>query len=259
MGKIKNTLLLIIITATVVPGCKKMTVEELPEPPIVKKNNLVPIKIETKTQLIELKYLENTRLLSEIQNITTGKKEILQYSKDHVLSGLDTYENNRLVYTSDYFRDAERRIYMVTQFKVNEAVLTPLGYLTLKYNTQNQVVKITSYSTRDVMTGNQIMEYDENANLISIVKDFPLPAVKSNFSYDLKNAMFKNVQDLQLLSVQSQYLFFKSVKNNLLVGSGEKNYSFTYIYDTNNYPEQIILNEQNVKTTYKVTYQQLGD
>ncbi|WP_110833725.1 hypothetical protein [Pedobacter nutrimenti] len=253
--KLKSTtiLQLMLLFISLQTACRK---EEQQEKKEEANGPVLPVKFESQSRIILLKYLPNTNLLSQIED-KSGTKEVIRYTKDQLINGFESYENGKLVYTADFFRDEKQRLITVNQFKENGPVSTPTGYYTLEYNSADQVSKIKSYNPGKKLLSSKTLLYDELSNLVNEQIDFPLPQESNSYRYDQKKGICSAIANAFILSLESRHKFFASAAHNLLSREGTiaaKNFTFLYQYKTNDYPDQFTLTGQNAET-FQITYQ----
>ncbi|HWW41121.1 hypothetical protein [Pedobacter sp.] len=259
--RIKTTLFALTVIIFWETGCRKITSsEETPiiNPPANNSQLFIPVKLESAKQQIQLKYLENSNLLLTVED-NTGRKEQIKYNKNKLASGFESYENNQLVYSSDYFRDATGKVNIINQFKVNGPAFTPIGHLLIGYDSGNRVAQVSTFDLHDQLLEHKIYTYDQQDHLIRIETE--KPSFKSEISicnYDQKKGLCNAVPNALLFSIESQYKFlFYSVAGNLLSKtaiSAEKGYTCSYEYNSQSQPSKLNLLEGSLTTTFILTY-----
>ncbi|MET3115072.1 hypothetical protein AAKU52_002815 [Pedobacter sp. CG_S7] len=271
--KLRNMALFFMLV-TMASGCSKSEPIVAPVPPVITEPvtppsstptpplsnaKLVPIKIESVNETITLKYLGNTALITSIEENSKGRKGIINYDNNKLISGYEIYENNQLIYFIDYWRDVNQRINNVNQFKNKGIQFTPTGYYTLEYNNLNQLSIIKFYSSQKQLLGSKSLNFDAASNIISIIINTGQEE-KSVFTYDGKNGLFKNVDNARLISLEFNHKLFNSLVNNLITKTGtfaNQDFNCTYEYNSDSFPSQITLHEANIKTIFKITYKTL--
>jgi hypothetical protein len=245
-------------------GCRKITPSEekpIVNPPVNSSQLCIPLKLESAKQQIQLKYLENSNLLLSVED-NTGRKELIKYNKNKLASGFEVYENNQLVYSSDYFRDTRGRINTINQFKVNGPVFTPTGHLSIEYDSDNRIAQVSTFDLRNQLLEHKICTYDQQDHLIRIeTEKSSLKSETSICSYDQKKGLCNAVSTALLFSIESQYKFlFYSVTGNLLSKtaiSTEKGYNCSYEYNSQSQPSKLNVLEGSLTTTFTLTYKTL--
>lgn len=245
-------------------GCRKITPSEekpIVTPPVNNSQLFIPVKLESTRQQIQLKYLENSNLLLTVED-NAGRKELIKYNKNKLASGFESYENNQLVYSSDYFRDAGGRVNTINQFKVNGPAFTPTGHLSIAYDSDNRIAHVSTFDLHDQLTEHEIYTYDQQGHLIHIETEKPsFKSETSICSYDQKKGLCDAVPNALLFTIESRYKFlFYSVTVNLLSKtaiSTEKGYTCSYEYNSQSQPSKLNLLEGSLKTTFTLTYKTL--
>ncbi|PTT03398.1 hypothetical protein DBR11_02420 [Pedobacter sp. HMWF019] len=261
---VKTTVFALTVIIFWETGCRKITPSE--EKPIVvptvNNNQLfIPVKLESPKQQIQLKYLENSNMLLSAED-NTGRKELIKYNKNKLASGFEIYENNQIVYSSDYFRDAGGRVNTINQFKISGPAFTPIGHLSIGYDSGNRISEVSTFDLHDRLLEHKIYTYDQQDNLIRT--EIEKPSLKSETcicTYDQKKGLCNAVPNALLFNLESQYKFlFYSVTGNLLSKtaiSTDKGYTCSYAYNSQNYPSKQTLMEGGLTTTFTLTYKTL--
>nr|WP_199077612.1 hypothetical protein [Pedobacter sp. ASV19] len=245
-------------------ACRKITPSEetsILNPPVNNSQLFIPVKLESAKQQIQLKYLENSNLLLSAED-NTGRKELIKYNKNKLASGFEIYENNQLIYSSDYFRDASGRVNTINQFKVSGPAFTPTGHLSIGYDSGNRISNISTFDLHDQLLEYKICTYDQQDHLTRT--DIEKPSLKSEtciYTYDQKKGLCNAVPNALLFSIESQHKFlFCSVIGNSLsktAVSTEKGYTCSYEYNLQSQPSKLNLLEGSQTTTFTLTYKTL--
>lgn len=261
---LKTTLSALMAIIFLETGCRKIEPsEEKPVvlPPVKDTQLFIPVKLESDKQQIQLKYLENTAQLLSIED-NSGKKELIKYNKNKLISGLEVYDNNLLIYASDYFRDASGRVNTINQFKVSLPTFTPTGHIQIGYDASNRISELSAFDLHDQLLEHKTYTYDAQGNLMLTESEKPsLKPEISNCTYDQKQGLCSAVPNSLLLSIESTYKFLLySATGNLLnktAVSAEKGYNCSYQYNPQSYPLKVILKEASLTTSFTVTYKTL--
>jgi hypothetical protein len=218
---------------------------------------LLPIKIESPNQSVLFKYLGDTNSLLSVEN-STGKKIIITY-KDNHMNTLYTYEGNKTFYV-DFVRDHNHRVNKVNQWSQTTDNDIPLGYYTITYNEQQQMTEINYFSPKNVPISTKTLAYDSTNNQMGIIIETKGTTETTKYTFDLKNGLFKNVANAQLIAMETGENFLLSADHNLLSmkSSNPKNdLTCSYEYNVDAYPTLINWEAPNVKMTFKVSYKTL--
>jgi hypothetical protein len=218
--------------------------------------HLLPITIESPGQSIAFKYVGNTSSLLSVDH-GAGKKVIITY-KDNQMNGLFTYEADKVYYV-DYYRDDQKRIHKVTQWSQTKDEDIPMGYYTIKYNEQQQITEINYYSARNVLLRTKTFAYDLSNDQMGVIIESD-DKETTKYTFDLKNGIFKNVANAQLIALETGDKFLLSSNHNLIgisSSSPKNDLTCSYEYNTDAYPTLINWQAVNVKMTFKVSYKQM--
>lgn len=217
------------------------------------KKLLVPVKLESKTLVINIKYYEGSAFISEIKSSDRYSYNI-RY-KDQLPYIIDKYINKVPIQYIDYRRTANKDLKIVF-FDVDGDLSTPTGSLILKQNIQNQVTAIqVSGNGYSYPYTESEWHYSPSGNLSNIT----VGASSIKYTHDEKNGIFKNVQHTQLLFLAIDLPFFSADMNNRLSYSNtdmpNENTDFEYKYNTDGYPTQFSIIKS--KQTFTITYIEL--
>lgn len=222
------------------------------------KKQFIPIKLESENLIINLKYVENSALISEV-NSSDGYSVKITY-QDQLPFECLKYKS-KIPFKSIYFRKTANTDLKVTFFDIDGKVDTPTGSLMLTRNTKEQLISIQasgdgpSYPYKE-----STWSYSSAGNVSGIiVKGSPNDASPIKYTHDEKNGIFKNVQHAQLLFLEMGYSFFCADTNNRLSYSNTdkplENTDFSYQYNSDDYPKQFTILQS--KQTFKITYTEL--
>ncbi|WP_449439810.1 hypothetical protein [Pedobacter steynii] len=264
--KFKYTLAAIGLIFLIV-SCKKRKIRKEEKPvetdkPVITdpvKKQLIPIKFESENLSINLKYIENTAFISEV-NSSNGYSVKLTYESQ--LPYIFKHKNN-IVFEAIYFAKTTSQDIKATFFDVDGRVSSPTGSLILKRDINEQLISILasgngpSYPYKE-----SSWSYTIAGNLSDIVvKNGAAETTPIKYTHDQKNGIFKNVKHAQLLFLEMGYSFFCADKNNRLsylnTDKPSENTDFNYQYNTDDYPKQLTITQS--KQTFKITYAELKE
>nr|WP_294869853.1 hypothetical protein [uncultured Pedobacter sp.] len=222
------------------------------------KKLFIPIKLESENLIINLKYVENSALISEV-NSSDGYSVKITY-QNQLPSECLKYKSN-IPFKSIYFRKTANTDLKVTFFDIDGKVDTPTGSLMLTRNTKEQLISIQasgngpSYPYKE-----STWSYSADGNVSGIiVKGSPNDTSPVKYTHDEKNGIFKNVQHAQLLFLELGYSFFCADINNRLsylnTDKPLENTDFSYQYNNDDYPKQFTMIQS--KQTFKISYAEL--
>ena len=220
-------------------------------------NNILPTKIDVvysdgETETVEFTY-EGTRLIkTDFISVDYGSYYDYIYVDNKLMEINDYFDNDSDILES-YTYDSEGRITTVT---TNVETIGIYEY-SLAYNADSSVITESSItfptsspSTATIANGN-------------ITNDTDGDYYTSTYTYDNKNAPFKNVENrILLLRLDSENNdAFQFTSNNLLTENTVNNTTmdsestvYNYTYTTYGYPRTVIENYDGDITTYTYTY-----
>lgn len=244
-------------------SCKKIdpSKDKSTDPPANEGKLFLPVKLEAGKRQILLKYTDKTALLLSVEE-SNGYKEVFSYDKRNRISGLEIYEKEQLIRSSDYFYDAEGRINSINQFKITGPVYTPTGHQILNRQPDGKISKVTGFDIQDKVIQYTTYAYDTGGKLSNMTIEGPsLKKESISFSYDQKPGICTSVQNASLLFLESRFsfLFCSSVCNliNKTAAGTDKALSYSYEYDKNNYPSKMVLKEGSLSSVFTLTYKTL--
>ncbi|RAJ22871.1 hypothetical protein [Pedobacter cryoconitis] len=248
-------------------GCKKK--EEpvhTPEtkPPVVEvgTRKLIPVQLGTGKSKVILNYT----LQLAIQKITNedGRAIVITYDQTGKPIELERFKNEEPVSGTSYELDEKGRVITGTTYKIKGSSYMQTGIYELDYNKENQVIKISYFDINNRKIAEQEKSYNHTGSL-TIEKGI---TSSSNYDYDLKTGLFKQISYLWLLQLEKENNLFPSGMNLFLSGvnniqlcnnllSPNMQQSFSYIFNKDGYPETINATIDGVKSAVKVTYQEI--
>ncbi|WEK20558.1 MAG: hypothetical protein P0Y49_05330 [Candidatus Pedobacter colombiensis] len=265
MSNLKHYRFVPLIALLLVLACKKNRTSKIeipePEPPHVTKT-LIPIKFEATGLTINLKYKENTPLLTEISD-AAGAKTLFTYTSDQYLSKIEKYNNGKLFYVGYYQKkDDEKMISKVVLFNYDDLKnnYTPKGFYTLTYNLLQQLSTIQYYNNANNLIDTRSQFYTTAKNLSEVDMIDNSGSINVNtYTFDQKKGIASNMDHAQLFALESEHWFLICSGNNLLSYRNQKspleNTDFSYEYNGDGYPSKMTItknkNTQQIKITYK--------
>ncbi len=243
----------VVVNPVVVP------VKETPTPPPASTARLLPIKIESPLETITIKYQGNSSLVASLDFGKSKKSLQFIYNKQNVLVAGLVEDPQAQEYQIDYFLDVHKNIFQVSYYVDLNNVISPSGYYLLTYNALNQIVDAKRYSAKNILVNSYNYGYDLLTNINSIITNQE-DAKKLTYTFDQKNGIFKHVNYAPMISLEISHHLLNSIANNISTKTGNtpaQNLSYTYEYNSEDFPSQVTVNEAGVKTVYKVTYKTL--
>lgn len=264
MSKLKHYRHATLVALLLVLACKKNRTAKTeliaPEPPVITKT-FIPIKLEGTGLMINLKYKENTTLLTEISE-AGGVKTIITYTEEEYPFSLEKYKNDILFYKTYYIREDKKNINKVLMFEYKNLQnnYTPIGSYTLSYNELQQPHTIQYYNKSNQPTDTQIRSYTSSGNLSAVNATNSLGFTNvDTYTFDQKYGISSSISYTRLFALELEHWFLKYMVNNLISYQNQKfpaeNTDFSYEYNVDGYPSKMIItknkNVQSIKITYK--------
>ncbi len=256
-----------ILIALISTSCKKIKIPVIePKPSVIEEPDnkpnkptqkiLVPVKFESTALTLDIKYMENIPLISELI-FSTGVKYVFTYSNQIPLR-LERYLNGTKNYSVDYLV-SNGIITRVSQFEIFPSRSNPLEKYYLEYNSNSQISVIKNHAVSNLLIQTRTLNYGSDGNLTNLLVE---KTDKNNFihTYDTKPGVFSAVKFAQLLQLELPYQFLTSGPNNLVrFSSGNKavERNYTYTYNTDNYPADLTMKTENGTQTFKISYTSL--
>lgn len=223
----------------------------------------VPVKLESSSLVITLKYKENTAQLIAIES-NDGYKIAISYNNKLQLSVLEKYRNNNLYYAAYYETNAQKLVQRANQFEHDPIFnsFTPIGFYTLDYNGQQRITGVKYYSSTDQLIRSYSLTYSSSQNLsANTVAIYPNQINQLNYSFDNKKGIASHIAESWLFAFEGKYWFLLSSVNNILSYSNQKtpteNSSFSYEYNTDGYPSKMTITGNKSTQVFKITYKTL--
>ncbi|MHA4896426.1 hypothetical protein ACXZ1K_16855 [Pedobacter sp. PWIIR3] len=233
-----------------------VTVEPENKPNEPTKKTFVPVKFESATLTLDIKYQENTTFISEI-SISSGIKYTVAYAND-LPKRMERFLNGVRNYAVDYLV-TNGTVTRVNQFDVLTSRYQPLDKYQLEYNTDGKISVIKTYAVTNALAKTTNLLYGAEGNLISYSVEIP---DKTSFTcnYDSNPGIFGAVKSAQLLEMELPYYFLTFGPHNLTKMSGgtkAENREYTYTYNKDSYPSELILKTESGTQTFKITYMEI--
>ncbi|SDJ90964.1 hypothetical protein SAMN04487898_10527 [Pedobacter sp. ok626] len=263
MGNLKHHHFAALFALLFVLACKKSRNTKIeipePEPPVIIKT-LVPIKLEAAGLIINLKYKENTTLLTEISEGEGSTKTVITYNAAQYPIALEKYKSSKLFYKVNYRLEDKKVINKVLIFDYKELLhtYTPRGYYTISYNDLQQLSSLHYYNNSDNLIEAQSYIKSGNLSTVTTTNDSGFTNIHT-YTFDQKKGIASSISYAQLFTIESEHWFLSYYLNNLLNYRNQKspseNTDFSYEYNTDGYPSKMMIskdkNTQSIKITYK--------
>ncbi|MBB6498139.1 hypothetical protein [Pedobacter cryoconitis] len=242
-------------------SCKKgeraAEIDEKIIPPVVQPSAkiLIPIQLGTGKSGMQISYTADLSIAKiEYGN---GTSMLMTYNAAGQPLTLQRYKGAALISSTDYDFNEKGQVIQGSMAVVKGNNYTETGYYTLSYNSLNQPSEINYYDMNDRLTDKLKKSYNEAGNLIGEKGN----TEEAKLDYDTKNGLFKHAGYLWLLTLEKEDNLFLSARNNLQQCNfplkPEKNQTFSYSYNSDNYPETISSTVNGINNTLKVIYKQV--
>ena len=256
----------LLLSLVMFSACKKMKpakVEPAKETEVEKpvvvvppvKKNLLPIKFVSANLTLEITYLEGTAAISNLK-FSNGNTYLLSYT-DNILKKLQKQKSDLIIQSVDYLV-SNGNITRVQRFDVNGQRSTPTEKYYFEYNTALQISNVKFYGVSGSLLSDQNLTYTNLGNLGSSTLKTGTVLSSSDYTYDSKNAIFKNVLFCQVLKYEINEPFLNQGVNNMIkLGNpllATDDLSYQYIYRTDDYPTEVKITKNGITDTYVVSY-----
>ena len=258
---------LTLFTILCLMACKKNKISETERPPAPEKpleiKKLVPVKFESAGSTLQLKYKDNTALLTEIGD-GDGNKLVIGYTAGHQPAQLEKYKKGRLFYIAYYVLDDQKKVAKVLTFDYDHlGNYTPTGFYTLAYHDLERLHTISYYNHTDDLSNTCTRSYTQSGGLsemeLNMTKD---PGNRMTYTFDQKAGVSSFIPYSQLFTLEADHWFLFCAGNNVLSCQNQKlpleNVNFTYEYNEDGYPSKISVSKNKTIQSIKVTYKILG-
>jgi len=182
-----------------------------------------------------------------------GDSTVLKYNAEGKPLEFSCYETGKLILTTYYSRNADGWIIKAQTYKVTGKDQVKTGSYTVTYS-GSQIAAILYYNKDNRLLEEQQYSYTAAGNLTAQKS----PLLTANYSYDLKNGLFKNVGYAWLFALEKENSLFLSGVNNIqncsYPAESVSNQQLSYTYNTDGYPTAITITALGLSATTKVSY-----
>jgi hypothetical protein len=220
----------------------------------------LPVKFVTTDMTIDLAYLENTTLITEVK-FSNGIRYLITYA-DKIPKKLQKFKDNVNIQSADYLV-TNGLVSRVARFEVREKVTTPTEKYYLEYNALSQINKIKTHAVTNALLSEEAFEYSSTGNRYSATHSAAGLINYYTYKFDTKNAIFKSASFSQLLRIEiNEDIMNQGVSNILEVSNAKvskENIEYNYTYGVDDYPTEFKIKKESITKSYKVTYVALKD
>lgn len=220
---------------------------------------LVPSSISTENLKIDLQYATTGNYLSEIRQ-SNGTREMILYNDKNRLKEYKRYLKDDLLYHVYYVLSPEGLVTKGIQYKVEAGgkLISPIGFYEVNYSEAKQIETVDWYDFRNMLIKSKAFSYNDKAQFTGL-KTSGSQASSQSYTYDEHAGIFKQVPQLQILSLEHEAFYMLNTNANVKTIKTEDqpavdlNYEFQY--NINNYPATINQNDAAGKSKiYKISY-----
>lgn len=196
---------------------------------------------------LEFKY--NGDKLSEIitKYGNSIERNVVEYTGDLITSFTNYNGDTQVSKTTFKYENGK----LVEAKEVGEENGKSFTYVTTYQHSGNTITEVTNNGRNDY---DRFTNTIQNGNLVKAVGD----GVSYTYKYDEKNSPLKNVKGISALAIRLEEL---GNMNNMLEeeevierGSGIRKTTYTYDYNTNNFPTKQVKTKEGEAKTYTTTY-----
>lgn len=258
--------LLTLFALLCIVACKKNKVSKFeisgPESPREIKR-LVPVKFESAGLTLNLRYKDNTALLTEIDE-GGGNKIVMDYTAASHPAKLEKYKNGRLFYIAYYVLDEKKKAGKALTFDYDNLShnYTPTGFYTLSYNDLELLHTIHYYNQTDNLGNTCTRSYSNSGSLSEMqLNNNQGPENKMTYTFDQKKGISSLIPYNQLFTLEGDHWFLFCSSHNMLSCLNQKspleNISFLYEYNEDGYPSKVSIGKNKSTQSIKITYKTL--
>jgi len=265
MKKLHNLVLLLSTLSGIFLSCRKQAVDDQKNKPnidtvSVTNKIMIPVKFSSDKYILSFEYQAGTTKLIRISHSDKSYILITYAAKYH---RVERYKDNVVYHYDDFILTAGRTT-KIHSFDSFGRVDTPTGHSTLEYNTTGQLVNIKDYDASKILLKDRVITYAASGNALVLTTTDQLSKT-SVFDYtsDNKNGIFKHVMYAREIFLIMPYSFlFPDANNRLSCRSAlepQQNVTYSYVYNTQSYPSQIVIDGPEGKQTFDITYADVAD
>ncbi|WP_316747299.1 hypothetical protein [Pedobacter gandavensis] len=239
------------------PAKDKENVKDPEKPVPTPKVMMVPSRISSAELNIEFKYEgETTRLTEIIQS--DGNQTKFLYHPDGTPAKYEQYKNNNIQQIIDYKTNIEGQIHKIFLF---DHKYNTQGSRTIGYDEKKRINQLKKYDIYNKFSEEESISYDDLGNVISTTVTNNNKTTTMSAVYDTKAGIYQHIPHVQLLflthlPLQHPRIFFPKT-NPLRIDYLPLNTSgstYTYEYNSNNYPSSLVVKQGSSIKTMKITY-----
>ena len=222
-------------------------VPTVPQQPAV----YIPAKLVTGKSNMIFSY-SATGALTKV-NYENGDSTVLKFNTDGKPVEFRRYEAGKLITDTYYSRNANGLVIKAQEYQVTGKDQVKSGSYTIVYGSSDQISVVSYFDKNNRLLEEQQYGYAISGNLIAQKSVL----WNANYSYDVKNGLFKHVYYAWLFALENESCLFLSSVNNIKECSypmeTASNQLLSYAYNAAGYP--ITITGMGLTTAIKVIYQ----
>ena len=231
----------------------------VPTNPSAEVKPLVPLSISTDNLKIDFQYATTANVLMEIRQ-SNGSREMIVYNDKNQLKEYKRYLKDDLLYHVYYVLNEEGLVSKAIQYNVEAGgkLISPLGFYQVSYDEAKHIETVDWYDFKNMLIKTRDFGYNEKSVFAGSKTSGSQPYQQS-YLYDEQPGVFKQVSQLQILSLEHEAFYLLNIKANLKAikneGQSAGNLNFEMQYNANGYPAVITQTDASGKSkVYKISY-----
>jgi len=247
---------------SVIPSCKKGEPQTKTTPDVGspggagQEKALIPLQMGTGKSKVTFSYTADNSL-SKVE-YGDGTSTVLEYNTSGKPSALMKYQGSELLSFTQYSLDKDGLVTNSMKYLVRDNFYEFDGHDVFNFDTALRLNKISHYNRLNVLTNTIQSFYSATGNMI--MDQNSMDMLSTEYLYDDKNGLFKNVRYAWLFAAEDGNNFFLCGINNVRSCSYALkpvlNQSFSYTYNADNYPATVTAVSNGVTISSKITYRQ---
>lgn len=237
---------------------KKQEKPKDPEKPAPPANSvLVPATIKSQNLLMTFKYEAESNLLTELVQSDGWITKFL-YRKDGTPMEQEYYKENKLQQKISYVLNKEGLVEKILLF--DKSGSTSTGSYFLVQDEEKRTTQLRKLDPRGKLVEEENISYNLQGNIVSVMVTSNGNTTAMTSTYDEHPGIYRNIPYFQLL-----FLIQPQVQSRAIYGNNNPlrldylplsvtSSSFTYEYNSNDYPLNLNITKEKNTETLKITY-----
>ncbi|MBC8984732.1 hypothetical protein H9X96_02965 [Pedobacter sp. N36a] len=240
---------------------KKKEKPKDPEKPVPPGNSvLIPTTIKSQNLLMTFKYEAESNLLTELIQ-SDGWVTKFFYRKDGTPMEQEYHKDNKLQQKISYVHSKEGMVEKILLF--DKSGTTSTGSYFLVQDEKKRTTQLKKLDPRGKLVEEENISYNPQGNIISVLVTNNGNTTAMTSTYDNRPGIYRNIPYFQLLfliqpQVQSRAIYSNNNPLRLdYLPLSITSSSFTYEYNSNNYPSNLDIKKEKHTETLKITYKKI--